>query len=141
MRKLAAIVLALACVAAAPAAQQSVVGVWYEEANYGGSRVISVWDIKADGTYISVYRRCRPEGEEDSRQEGHWTYANGKMRTVAGTASLSYFVNEYETVSNDGRVWVYRATSGDGFNTWGPVTFRDLKVQPGARLPTCDTTS
>ena len=137
----AAILIALSLVAAAPAAQQSIVGVWYEEAHYGGSRVISVWDIKADGTYHSVYRRCLPQGEQDSVQDGHWTYADGKMRTVSAKPNLSYYTNVYETVSNDGRVWVYRAISGDGFNEFGPVTFRDIRVTPGSKLPTCDTMS
>lgn len=141
MRRFAAIVFALSAVAAAPAAQQSIVGVWYEEANYGGSRVISVWDIKADGTYSSVYRRCLDTGEEDSHQEGNWTYTNGRMHTVSATSSLRYFTNEYQTISNDGRVWVYRAVSGDGYNTYGPVTFRDTRVTPDAKLPTCATTS
>jgi hypothetical protein len=100
-----------------------------------------VWNIKGDGTYESVYRRCLPQGEDDSNAAGRWTYVNGRIKTVSATSALSYVVNEYETQSNDGRIWVYRAVSGDGYNTYGPVTFRDTRVQQGAKLPTCDTSS
>lgn len=143
MRALFAIAFAFVTASAVAAdTQRSIVGVWYEEANYGGSRVISVWDLKADGSYESVYRRCLPQGgEADSASSGRWTYVNGRIKTVSPTAQLTYVVNEYQTESNDGRIWVYRAISGDGYDTYGPVTFRDTRVQAGAKLPTCDTTS
>lgn len=120
---------------AAAAAEPSIVGVWYEEADYGGSHVISIMTIRADGTYNAVYRRCLDQGALDSSSAGRWTYANRKLTMVEGNGRA----DEYQTESNDGRVWVYRGAAGPGFEKFGAVRFRDTRVGADSRLPTCDT--
>jgi hypothetical protein len=126
---------------AAQAAQDSIVGVWYEDVTYGGSRVISVWDIKPDGTFTSVYRRCLPEGESSTSSTGTWTSVNGRTRTVTQGNGAWPVIDEYQTESNDGHIWVYRGAAGNGFEKYGPVRFRDIRVGPDSKLPTCDLTS
>jgi hypothetical protein len=141
MRAFFAFAFALLFAPTALAAEASIVGDWYEEAIYGGSRVISILRIKADGTYTGAYRRCAAEGPVDSVSEGRWTVQGKRVRmTVRSRFGLETW-DEYETVSNDGRVWVYRAVAGNGFNTFGAVTFRDVKITAESRLPTCDTLS
>ena len=139
-RATAAAGLALFLVAAAAPAEKSIVGVWYEDLTYGGARVISVWNIKSDGTFTSLYRRCLQKGESDSADFGEWTYANGRLRTKS-LASGWPVLNEYQTQSNDGHIWVYRGVAGDGFQKYGAVQFRDIRVGPDSKLPTCDLSS
>lgn len=134
MRRVMGMIAGLLLIAAA-AAEQSIVGTWYEEADYGGSHVISILTIRADGTYSAVYRRCLQQTAVDSSGSGRWTYANRRLRMTErdGTA------DEYVTESNDGRVWIYRGASGPGFQKFGAVRFRDTRVGPDSQLPTCDT--
>lgn len=128
-----------AAVAAMPTTQQ-IAGVWYEEAHYDGARVISIADFHADGTYRFLFRRCLDaHQEQDTVETGHWTYANGRMKTVPDLPTMA--TNEYQTDSFDGRVWQYHHAAGFMFEVDGPLKFRDIRVQPGARLPTCDATS
>jgi hypothetical protein len=137
-----AFVIVLLAMPAAQAAETSIVGDWYEEATYGGSRVISILRIKADGTYVGAYRRCAAGGPIDSISEGHWTVQGKRVRmTTRSRFGGADVWDDYETVSNDGRVWIYRAVAGNGFNTFGAVTFRDVKVTAESKLPTCDTIS
>ena len=140
-RTLAGAIVCLLLAGGAAAAEQSIVGVWYEDVTYGGSRVISVLEINPDGTYQSVHRRCLNPGEQDTADAGHWTYANGHLRLSAMGNDGWPVVDEYQTESIDGRVWVYRGVAGHGFQLYGPVKFRDLKVVPGAKLPSCDLSS
>jgi hypothetical protein len=126
---------------AAGAAEQSVVGRWYEEARHSGTRVLSIADIKADGTYTVEFRDCTANGPVDYVVAGHWTYANGVFRITKERNGMVYAVDEYRTESNDGSVWEYRIVSGWGFNRYGPVKFRDVKVTAESKLPTCDTLS
>ena len=100
------LVFALLCVPAAMAAEATIVGDWYEEVTYGGSRVISILRIRPDGTYTGVYRRCTEHGPIDSMTEGRWTYQNRKVRmTWRRPLSVADVWDEYETESLDGRVW------------------------------------
>ena len=141
MRVLALAGILARLVAPVLAAEQSIVGTWYEDVTYGGQRVISVWTLKADGTFAGLYRHCLPQhGEQDTTSSGHWTYASGHLRTreESGTWPI---VDEYQTESNDGHVWVYRGVAGPDYVTYGPVRFRDLKVEPGSKVPTCDLSS
>lgn len=138
-----AILLGMLAAAQAHAAEPSIVGVWYEDVIYGGSRQISIWVIKPDGTFTSLFRHCLPPPQEetDSTASGRWTYANGRVRTMETSAAGWPIVNEYQTESNDGHIWVYRGVAGDGYMRYGAVRFRDVKVEPGSKLPTCDLSS
>ncbi len=140
MRRLPILATALLLGGAAAAAEQSVVGTWYEDVTYGGARVISVWTLRADGTFTGLYRHCLEHGERDTASQGHWTYANGRLRTREESGYWP-IVDEYQTVSNDGHVWVYDGVAGPDFVAYGRVRFRDLKVEPGSRVPTCDLSS
>lgn len=136
---LALMFAALPAAAAAPTTQQ-VVGVWYEEAHYDGSRVISIADFHADGTYKFLFRRCLGVGREQNTVEtGRWIYSNGHMKTVPDITAMA--TNEYDTDFYDGRVWEYHHVGGYRFGVDGPLKFRDVRVQAGAKLPTCDATS
>jgi hypothetical protein len=127
-------------VSAAAATEQSIAGVWYEEAHYDGARVISIADFHVDGSYRFLFRRCRDGGQEqDTVETGYWTHTNGRLKTVPDIPGMA--TNEYQTDSYDGRVWEYHHVAGYMFEVDGPLKFRDIRVQPGAKLPTCDTTS
>jgi len=127
----------------AHAAQSSIVGDWYEEAVYGGSRTISVLHIKADGSFSAVYRTCLKHGELDNTDSGRWTEQNGKIRMMTDMANgvMSFAIDDYETKSNDGHIWVYQGVAGEGFAKYGPVTFRDVRVTADSKVPSCDVVS
>ena len=126
--------------AASASHEQSIVGTWYEDVNYGGQRVISVWTLKPDGTFDGLYRHCLEHGEEDTRSTGHWTYAEGHLRTVT-EGGYWPVVDEYDTESNDGHIWIYKGAAGSNFLLYGAVRFRDIKVEPGSTVPACQTIS
>lgn len=137
-----AVIVMVCCLAAAPAAaaEHSIVGVWYEEAKYGGHSVISVADIKADGTYSVTFRHCLMRGEQDTYEIGRWSYANGIMR-LDRYGAQGYFTSAYQTDSLDDRTWTYHLVSGPGLSAFGPLRFRDTRVEPGAKVPSCDVSS
>jgi hypothetical protein len=142
MRAVLGLLFALLFVPAALAAEASIVGDWYEEVTYGGSRVISILRIRPDGTYTGVYRRCAEQGPVDSVTEGRWSYQNRRLRmTSRRPLSVAEIWDEYETESNDGRIWVYRGVAGNGFSQYGAVKFRDVRITPDSKLPACDTIS
>jgi hypothetical protein len=142
MRAILALVFTFVFVPAAIAAEASIVGDWYEEATYGGSRVISVLRIRPDGTFSGAYRRCAANGPIDTVSEGRWTYQNRRLRmTFRSRFGAAEVWDEYETESNDGRIWVYRGVAGNGFSQYGAVMFRDVKITPDSKLPACDTIS
>lgn len=122
---------------------QQIIGVWYEESWHRGPRIISTATIRADGTVTALFRTCTPQGQGiDTFWQGRWTYANGLLRiAILNSAGQVTGVDEYQTESFDGRIWVYRLISGPGFNRVGPVRFRDTRVTAESRLPTCQTVS
>jgi hypothetical protein len=140
MRAAYAVLLAgLFSLSAARAAQPSIVGDWFEDAFYGGSRVIALLHIKADGTFQGEYRTCLPHGVEDSTDAGQWSYADGGTRWI--TKSLDGVVDEYRIESNDGRLWIYTGAAGAGFVRYGAVRFKDVRVTADSKMPNCDLTS
>lgn len=131
-------------VSSAAAATSSIVGDWFEDETYGGGRTIAVGHFKADGSFSVDFRECTKPKPKDHTEAGTWTYANGKLEltTASGAGGfLSYDVEDYQTLSNDGHLWVYKSTAGPLFNIYGPVTFRDERVLPGSKPPGCDLTS
>jgi hypothetical protein len=142
MRAFLTLAFLLQFMPAALGADASIVGDWYEEVTYGGSRVISILRIRPDGSYTGVYRRCAQEGPVDTVSEGRWTYHSRRLRmTVQSRSGGPDVWDEYETESNDGRVWIYRGVAGNGFSQYGAVKFRDVRITPESKLPTCDTIS
>jgi hypothetical protein len=129
--------------AAAQATEMSVVGDWYEDTVYGGERTIAVGHFKSDGSFSVDFRRCLKQGELQHTDTGHWVYANGKLRmtTEASNGFWIFDIEDYETISNDGRIWVYKSVAGPGFRQYGPVQFRDIRVTPDSKAPSCDLTS
>ena len=124
------------------AAQNSMVGDWFEESTHQGPRIISIATIRPDGTLTARFRRCLPGGALDSAWNGRWTYTNGIMRvSILNAAGAVVSVDDYKTDSFDGRIWTYRLVKGPGFDRWGEVKFRDVRVTPESRMPECDTLS
>jgi hypothetical protein len=144
MRVAAALYLASLLVgSAAHAATPSIVGDWFEDETYGGQRTIAVGHFKADGSFAVDFRTCLKKGFLDHTEAGTWTYTGGKleMTTQTNNGFWVYDINDYQTVSNDGHLWVYKSSAGPGFQEYGPVTFRDVRVGAGSKPPTCDLMS
>ncbi|HWA31197.1 MAG TPA: hypothetical protein VG867_08860 [Rhizomicrobium sp.] len=135
--------LALLIPQAALAVQQSIVGDWYEEAEYGGYRTISIGHFRADGTFTVEFRRCLRPGEMDDTDTGSWTYANGDLRMTTQTRDgfWVFDIEDYQTVSNDGRSWIYKSVSGSAVERYGRIVFHDIRVTPDSKVPSCDLTS
>jgi hypothetical protein len=127
----------------AQAAEASIVGDWFEEAVYGGYRTISISHFRADGTFTVEFRKCLVPGELDNTDTGHWTYANGQLRmiTEARDGFWTLDIEDYQTQSNDGTVWVYKSTAGPAVQTYGHIVFKDVRVTPSSKVPTCDLSS
>lgn len=128
---------------AAQAAEQSIIGDWYEEAVYGGYRTISISHFRADGTFTVEFRKCLQPGELDNTDTGHFTYANGKLRmiTEARDGIWTLDIEDYETASNDGRAWTYKSVSGPAVERYGHIVFKDIRVTPSSKVPSCDLSS
>jgi len=119
------------------------IGYWYEEAHYGGQRVLELLHIKPDGTFSSHHRICIPHHPEEDDNSGYWSYESGKMRltTTRIDGLPTYSADNYLTESYDGQIWAYRAIGGDAYKIYGPVRFRDVRVTADSKLPACDLTS
>ena len=128
---------------AARAAGNSIVGNWYEEATYGGYRTISIAHFHGDGTFTVEFRRCLHPGELDSTDTGTFTYAGGTLRMITQTRNgfWTFDIEDYRTSSNDGQVWVYKSVSGPGVEQYGHLVFRDVRVTPASKVPSCDLNS
>jgi hypothetical protein len=128
---------------AAQAAEASIVGDWYEEAVYGGYRTISISHFRNDGTFTVEFRKCLVPGELDNTDTGHFAYANGKLRmiTEARDGIWTMDIEDYETSSNDGQAWVYKSVSGPAVANYGHIVFKDIRVTPSSKVPSCDLSS
>jgi hypothetical protein len=139
----ALLIATLSFLPAARAAEASIIGVWYEEVTYGGSRNISIMRLNKDGSFSATHRQCLKHGYRDDAESGRWEYQGDRLRLITnkvGTMATEA-VNDYRTESNDGRVWVYRGIAGPGFMRYGPVSFRDVYVTKDSELPNCDVIS
>jgi hypothetical protein len=127
----------------ARAATPSIVGDWFEDETYGGARTIAVGHFKPDGTFSVDFRTCLKKGFLDHTETGLWNYTGGKleMTTQTNNGFWVYDTEDYQTISNDGHLWIYKSTAGSGFQEYGQVTFRDVRVEPDAKPPGCDLTS
>ena len=133
-----------ACVfSTAHAAEPSIVGDWAEDENYGGKRTIALGHFHADGTFSVDFRTCLKQGSLDRTDTGHWFYANGKLRMTTETQGgfWTYDIEDYQTLSNNGRLWIYKSVSGEAFQQYGQITFHDVRVTPDSKAPSCDLTS
>jgi hypothetical protein len=143
----AAAILYLTCafaISSAQAATPSIVGDWFEDETYGGQRTIAVGYFKADGSFSVDFRTCLKKGFLDHTETGFWTYSGGTLQMTTQTNNgmwVSGDTDDYQTVSNDGHLWVYKSTAGPGFQQYGSVTFRDVRVEPGSKPPDCDLMS
>ena len=128
---------------AAHAAEKPILGDWYEEATYGGYRTISIAHFRADGTFTAEFRKCLQPGELDNTDTGHYTYADGHLRmiTEARDGFWTLDIEDYQTASNDGRIWVYDSTSGPAVEHYGHIHFKDVRVTPTSKVPSCDLNS
>lgn len=143
MRRCFVFLAALLVSGAAQAAQKSIVGDWYEEATYGGYRTISIAHFRADGTFIVEFRKCLQPGELDSTDTGTWTYSGDALRMITQTRDgfWTFDIEDYQTSSNDGRIWVYKSVSGPAIEKYGRIVFKDVRVTPASKVPSCDLNS
>jgi hypothetical protein len=143
MRCCLVLIAALLLSGAAQAAKKSIVGDWYEEATYGGYRHISISHFRADGTFTVEFRKCLNPGEMDNTDTGHYTYESGHLRMITETRDglWTMDIEDYQTSSNDGRVWIYDSTSGPAVDHYGHIHFKDVHVTPASRVPSCDLSS
>jgi len=130
-------------ISSAHAATPSIVGDWFEDETYGGQRTIAVGHFKADRSFSVDFRTCLKKGVLDHTETGTWTYAGSKleMTTQTNNGLWVYDIEDYQTVSYNGHLWVYKSTAGDGFREYGQITFHDVRVEPGSKPPDCDLTS
>jgi hypothetical protein len=133
----------LLCASAAQAAETSIVGDWYEEATYGGATTIALSHFHADGTFSVTFHKCAKPQAIEHVDTGTWTYEGGKLRMITQVSNSIWTmdIEDYQTISNNGKVWIYKSTGGDAFSEYGQVMFRDLKVAPASTMSGCDLTS
>ena len=143
MRAVVLVIVALLIPNVAFAVQQSIVGNWYEEATYGGYRTISIGHFRPDGTFTVEFRKCLRPGEMDDVDTGTWTYGNGNLRMITQVRDGFWVldIEDYQTISNDGRTWIYKSTSGSAVDRYGHITFHDIRVTPDSKVPGCDLSS
>jgi hypothetical protein len=130
-------------ISSAHAATPSIVGDWFEDESYGGQRTIAVGHFKPDGTFSVDFRTCLKKGFLDHTETGSWTYSGGRLEMMTQTSNGMWVsdIEDYQTVSNDGHLWVYKSTGGPGFQDYGQIAFRDVRVEPGSKPPDCALTS
>jgi hypothetical protein len=130
-------------VSSARAAEPSIVGDWFEDETYGGQRTIAVGHFKPDGTFSVDFRTCLKKGVIDHTETGQWTYSGGRLQMMTQTNNGLWVsdVEDYQTVSNNGQLWIYKSVAGESFQELGQVTFHDARVEAGSKPPTCDLTS
>lgn len=133
----------LALATTAQAAETSIVGDWYEEATYGGATTIALSHFRPDGTFSVTFHKCLKPQAIEHVDTGTWTYEGGKLRmiTEASNGIWTMDIEDYQTISNNGKVWVYKSIAGDAFQEFGQITFHDLKVTPTSTMSGCDLTS
>ena len=142
MRLAIALYVALT-VSASAAAPPSIAGDWHEDETYSGMRTIALSHFRTDGTFTIEFRECKKDGVFDHTDTGHWAYASGDLRITTETQNgfWIYAVDDYKTMSYDGRLWVYKSVHGPGFDQYGQVTFHDVRVTSTSKMPGCDLTS
>jgi hypothetical protein len=130
-------------VSVAHASEPSIVGDWFEDETYGGQRTIAVGHFKPDGSFSVDFRTCLKKGFLDHTETGQWTYSAGKLEMMTQTDNGFWVsdIEDYQTLSNNGKLWVYKSTAGSGFQQYGSITFRDVRVEKGSKPPDCDLTS
>jgi hypothetical protein len=135
--------VSLLFLSSAHAATQSIVGDWFEDETYGGQRTIAVGHFKTDGSFSVDFRTCLKKGFIDHTETGTWTYDGGRLQMMTQTNNGMWVsdVEGYQTLSNNGHLWVYKSIAGSGFQDYGQITFRDVRVEPGSKPPDCDLTS
>lgn len=123
----------------AHAATPSIVGDWFEDETYGGQRTIAVGHFKPDGSFTVDFRTCLKKGFIDHTETGTWTYDGKTLQMLTQTNNGMWVsdVEDYQTVSNNGHLWVYKSTAGSGFQEYGQITFHDVRVEPGSKPPDC----
>ena len=143
MRFARCVIVAALLIPHAALATQSLVGDWYEEAEYGGYRTISIGHFRSDGTFTVEFRKCLRPGQIDNTDTGTWTYTDGNLRMTTQTRDgfWVFDIEDYRTISNDGRSWIYKSVSGPGFEHYGQVTFHDIRVTQDSKVPSCDLNS
>jgi len=140
---LAVTLVSLALLAGAKASEPSIVGDWYEEATYGGGTTLALSHFRGDGTFTVIFRKCLKPAMLESTDTGTWTYVNGRLRMTTQTTNgfWTFDIEDYQTLSNDGKVWVYKSISGSAVQEYGTVTFRDIRVTHDSKMTGCDLTS
>ncbi len=128
---------------AAHAAESSIVGDWYEDETYDGHRNQALAHFHADGSFTVQFRECYKTGALDRVDTGHYAYSGGMLRMTTETHDgfWVYVIDDYKTLSNDGRKWIYKSVAGLGFQQYGSITFHDIRVTPDSKMPACDLTS
>jgi hypothetical protein len=140
--RLAAVLYLMSAVviSSAHAATPSIVGDWFEDETYGGERTIAVGHFKADGSFSVDFRTCLKKGFLDHTETGTWSYEDGRLQMMTQTNNgmwVSADIEDYQTISNDGRLWIYKSTAGERFQELGEVKFHDVRVEPGSKPPDC----
>ncbi len=138
MRTLAAsfVVLVLALAAPVSGAKLPImVGNWYGERQPDSTNVIWLAHIQPDGRFSAEFRNCDRNAPGGQVISGTWTYKDGlwDLDTLLVNGVPVNELNQYKTVSYDGRRHVYRHLQ-TGF------VFSAIRVGEDFKLGPCDLT-
>ncbi|HXM00836.1 MAG TPA: hypothetical protein VN932_12975 [Rhizomicrobium sp.] len=133
----------LLCAAPANAAGKFPIGDWYGEGQPGDPNYHWLAHYKPGGVFEIVFRHCISGKALDDNEGGTWSYENGRDRisTLHIEGEATHYVDDYETISNTGRVWKYRMVAS--LNADAPIgfVFTAVRVDASFVLPQCDMSS
>jgi hypothetical protein len=99
----------------AASASTSIVGDWFGSGQPHDEKMAYLDHIKADGTYVSEFERCKGKVTIRSVQSGRWSASPDILRinTNIVDGKPATFQTDYQMISNDGKNWSYRIVASE----------------------------
>jgi hypothetical protein len=140
LRTVLAAAIALMPLAASAAAPASIVGDWFGSGQPHDEKMAYLDHIKADGTYVSEFERCKGKVTIRSVQSGTWRASPDILRinTNIVDGKPATFQTDYQMISNDGKNWTYRIVAAEPEDSEAMgYQFTAKRVPPYFQLPGC----
>src|SRR5205814_2793391 len=122
---------------------KAVIGDWYGEGEPNNPRMMFLSHRGAYGAFAIEFRNCSSGNALDHSESGTWFGAGGKYTIVTASVdgALVHYVDEYETISDDGRSSRYRLVASDSLQSSIGFVFTATRVSKDFVLPDCQLTS
>jgi len=122
---------------------KTLVGDWYGEGQPNSPQVMFLVHEYAGGTFTIEFRDCSSGRAVDHVESGDWSYADDKETVVteALNGRKAHFVDQYLTVSYDGRNRRYQLIASDSLASEIGFVFSAVRVDKSFTLSDCKLTS